>query len=86
MQTYEQPALGWTVVLRRCPVRSAEDRVQGGYTNIFEIICCDCGDHPDWDYRDVSRRGFGGSAALPHSRGRHSLQRAPAAAPRAGAA
>ena len=56
MQTYEQPALGWTVVLRRCPVRTAEGRVQGGYTNTFEIICCDCGDHPDRDYRDVSPR------------------------------
>ena len=20
---------------------------------MFEIICCDCGDHPDLDYRDV---------------------------------
>jgi hypothetical protein len=56
VQTYEQPALGWTVVLRRRPIRSAEDRVQGGYTNMFEIICCDCGDHPDRDHRDVSPR------------------------------
>ena len=56
MQTYEQPALGWTVVLRRRPVRSAEDRAQDGYTNTFEIICCDCGDHPDRDYRDVEPR------------------------------
>jgi hypothetical protein len=53
---YEQPALGWTVVLRRRPVRTVEGRVQGGYTNTFEIICCDCGDHPDRDYRDVSPR------------------------------
>ena len=28
--------------------------MQGGYTNVFEIICCDCGDHPDLDYREVS--------------------------------
>ena len=56
MQTYEQPALGWTVVLRRCPVRIVEGQVQGGYADTFEIICCDCGDHPDWDYRDVSPR------------------------------
>ena len=21
---------------------------------MFELICCDCGDHPDPDYRDVS--------------------------------
>ena len=56
MQAYEQPALGWTVVLRRRPVRSAEDRAPGDYNNMFEIICCDCGDHPDRDYRDVSPR------------------------------
>ena len=56
MQTYEKPALGWTVVLRRRPIRSAEDRAQGGYSNTFEIICCDCGDHPDRDYRDVPPR------------------------------
>jgi hypothetical protein len=40
VQTYEQPALGWTVGLRRRPVRSADDRAQGGYTNTVEIICC----------------------------------------------
>ncbi len=56
MQTYEQPALGWTVVLRRCPVRTVDGRVQDGYASTFEIICCDCGDHPDRDYRDVSPR------------------------------
>jgi hypothetical protein len=54
VRTCDQPALGWTVVLRRRPVRMVEGRVQGGYTNAFEIICCDCGDHPDLDYRDVS--------------------------------
>jgi hypothetical protein len=56
VQTYEQPALGWTVVLRRCPVRIVEGRVQSGSADTFEIICCDCGDHPDRDYRDVSPR------------------------------
>jgi len=25
-----------------------------GYTDAFEIVCCDCGDDPDLDYRDVS--------------------------------
>ena len=54
MRTRDQPALGWTVVLRRQPARIVEGLVQGGYTNMFEIICCDCGDHPDLDYRDVS--------------------------------
>jgi hypothetical protein len=26
---------------------------EGGYTSMFEIICCDCGDHPGPDYREV---------------------------------
>ena len=50
----DQPALGWTVVLRRQPVRVVEGQAEGGYTEVFELICCDCGDHPDLDYRDVS--------------------------------
>ena len=54
MRTCDQPALGWTVVLRRQPARSAEGQVHGGCTNVFEIICCDCGDHPDLDYGEVS--------------------------------
>jgi hypothetical protein len=41
------------VVLRRQPARIVEGEVQGGYTDAFEIVCCDCGDHPDLDYRDV---------------------------------
>jgi hypothetical protein len=27
---------------------------EGGYKDLFEIICCDCGDHPDLDYSAVS--------------------------------
>lgn len=50
----DEPALGWTVVLRRQPVRVVEGRAEGGYTDVFELICCDCGDHPDLDYRDVT--------------------------------
>jgi hypothetical protein len=26
---------------------------EGGYTGMFEIICCDCGDHPGLGYREV---------------------------------
>jgi hypothetical protein len=52
--TYEQPRGSWTAVLRRRPVRMVEGRLSGGYTNVFEIICCDCGDHPYWDYHEVS--------------------------------
>ena len=54
MRTPNQPGLGWTVVLRRQPARVVQGRVQGGYTDAYELVCCDCGDHPDLDYRDVS--------------------------------
>jgi hypothetical protein len=54
--TYDQPTLGWTVVLRRQPVRIVKGQPEGGYTDAYELICCECGDHPDRDYRDVSPR------------------------------
>ena len=54
MATRDQPGYGWTVVLRRQPARLVEGRQEGGYTDVFELICCDCGDDPDLDYREVS--------------------------------
>jgi hypothetical protein len=54
MATRDQPGDGWTVVLRRQPARMVQGRPEGGYTDLFEIICCDCGDHPDLDYSEVS--------------------------------
>ena len=33
MQTYDEPALGWTLVLRRQPVHLVEGRPEGGYTD-----------------------------------------------------
>jgi hypothetical protein len=53
MQAHE-PAIGWTVVLRRRPVRIVAGRPEGGYTDTFELICCNCGDHPGLDHREVS--------------------------------
>ena len=41
-------------MLRRQPGRIVDGRPQGGCTSAFEIICCDCGDHPDLDYSEVS--------------------------------
>ena len=67
MATGDQPGNGWTVILRRQPARMAEGRPEGGYTDMFEIICCDCGDHPDLDYSEVSWR-------LQWLRGRHPLE------------
>ena len=51
-----QPGLGWTLVLRRQPTRIVDGRPQGGYSDAFELICCDCGDDPDLDYHHVSVR------------------------------
>ena len=53
MKTCDQPGHGWTTVLRRQPARIVEGQPEGGYTDVFEIICCDCGDNPDLDYREV---------------------------------
>jgi hypothetical protein len=54
MATRDYPGDGWTVVLRRQPARMIEGRPEGGYTDLYELVCCDCGDHPDLDYREVS--------------------------------
>jgi hypothetical protein len=45
-----QPGHGITASLRRQPVRIVEGRREGGYRDAFEVVCCDCGDHPCWDY------------------------------------
>lgn len=50
------PGRHWTLVLRRKPVRIVQGRPQGGYTDTYELICSDCGDDPDLDYREVSPR------------------------------
>jgi hypothetical protein len=54
MKTRVEPGQDWTVVLRRQPARIVAGRAEGGYTDAFEIICCDCGDDPDLDYAEVS--------------------------------
>ena len=54
MATRDQPGDGWTMVLRRQPARIVEGRPEGACTDAFELICCDCGDHPGLDYREIS--------------------------------
>jgi hypothetical protein len=53
MATRDPPGDGWTVVLKRQPARIVAGRPEGGYTGAFEVICRDCGDRPDQDYREV---------------------------------
>ena len=50
------PHHGTNTTLRRQPVRIVEGRAEGGYTDAFEIICCDCGDHPYLNYSQASSR------------------------------
>jgi len=52
--TGEQAGPGWTLVLRRQPVRIIDGQPHDGYTDWYELICCYCGDDPDLDYRHVS--------------------------------
>jgi hypothetical protein len=54
VRTGNEPGLDWTAVLRRRPVRIVEGQPLGGYTDLYEIICCACGDHSYLDYREVS--------------------------------
>ena len=54
-QADSHPSLGWTLVLRRQPARIVDGQPQGGYSDAFELICCDCGDDPDLDYHHVPR-------------------------------
>lgn len=50
---FGRPGIDWTLVLRRQPSRMIAGRVEGGYTSLFEIICCECGDDPGLDYREI---------------------------------
>jgi hypothetical protein len=51
-----QPGHGGTAFLRNQPARSADDRIGGGYTGVYELICADCGDDPGLDYAQVAPR------------------------------
>ena len=47
---------GYTASLRRQPAHFEEGQLKGGYTGAFELICCECGDHPYLDYSEISPR------------------------------
>jgi hypothetical protein len=40
--------------MRRQTGRIVEGGKDGGYKDAFEVACCDCGDHPCWDYPEIS--------------------------------
>ena len=39
--------------MRRRPVRIVDGRMEGGYTDAYELICPSCGDNPYLDFGDV---------------------------------
>jgi hypothetical protein len=53
MTTGGEPGDDWTLVLRRQPTRIVEGQPEDGYSDVFELICCDCGDHPALEYREI---------------------------------
>lgn len=56
MTAQDQPRDDWTVALRRQSAHVIDGQAQGPYSGAFEIICCDCGDDPGLEYREVSPR------------------------------
>ena len=48
-----QPGHGKTAFVRRRPVRIVDGRMEGGYTDAYELICPSCGDNPYLDFGDV---------------------------------
>jgi hypothetical protein len=56
LPTAGQLGHGRTAYVRRQPVRIVDGRFEGGYTEVFELICPGCGDHPYLDYSEVPAR------------------------------
>jgi hypothetical protein len=54
VKSWGQLRRGQVAVLRRRPARMVEGQPEGGYSDVFEVISRDCGDHPYLDYREVS--------------------------------
>jgi hypothetical protein len=67
-----QPGHGRTAFVRRRPVRIVDGRMEGGYTDAYELICPSCGDNPYLDFVDVP-------AQLQRLRGSYALTAAVAA-------
>ena len=49
-----QPGRGTTASIRRQPVRIVEGGKEGGFRDVFEVVCCDCGDRLYGDYSEIS--------------------------------
>jgi hypothetical protein len=51
-----QPGHGSAAFLRKQLVRIVDGRIHGGCNGVYELICPNCGDHPDVDYSGVPPR------------------------------
>jgi hypothetical protein len=49
-----QPGHGTAAFMRNQPACIADGRIHGGYNDVYELICPDCGDDPDLDYLEVA--------------------------------
>jgi hypothetical protein len=45
---------GMWAFLRRQPIRMVQGGPEGGYTDLYEVICPDCGDHPRVAHRRLA--------------------------------
>lgn len=52
--TQDQRRRNWDVVLRRRPAHAGRGGAASGWTDEFEIVCRQCGDDPNLDYRQAS--------------------------------
>ena len=50
------PGHGSAAFLRKQLVRIVDGRIHGDCNGVYELICPNCGDHPDVDYSEVPQR------------------------------
>jgi hypothetical protein len=67
-----QPGHSRTAFVRLQPACIVDGRIEGGYSDRYELVCPSCGDHPYMDYADLPQW-------LQHLRGPRTLQAAVAA-------
>jgi hypothetical protein len=51
-----QPGHGRAAFLRNQPARIVNGHIHGDCSDVYELICPGCGDHPDLDYSQVAPR------------------------------
>jgi hypothetical protein len=51
-----QSGHGSAAFLRLQPACGLDGRIHDGWNGVYELICPDCGDHPDLDYSEVVPR------------------------------